>query len=252
MEKKTAAIVLAGGRGTRMRADIPKQYMEVGGYPLIWYSLKAFEDSFVDEVVLVCPEGDEEDCSRDIVEKYGFTKVKGVVPGGLERYHSVYNGLKALRCIAEGDMRDPCDIVFIHDGARPMIDEDIIRRAYEATVRDHAAVVAVPASDTVKMADTDGFATETLRRDLVWLVQTPQTFDFYEIYEAYGRLLESEKELIKKGVLVTDDAMVLELFSDRRVRFVEGDRKNIKVTGPDDIELVRQFIADRNRNGSGR
>ena len=105
MEKKTAAIVLAGGRGTRMRADVPKQYMEVEGYPLIWYSLKAFEESFVDEVVLVCPDGDEESCSRDIVEKYGFSKVKGVVSGGLERYHSVYNGLKALRCIAEGDMR---------------------------------------------------------------------------------------------------------------------------------------------------
>ena len=86
----------------------------------------------------------------------------------------------------------------------------------------------------------------------MWLVQTPQVFDFYEIYEAYGRLIESEKELLKEGVLVTDDAMVLELFSDRRVRFVEGDRKNIKVTGPDDIELVRQFIADRIRNGSGR
>ena len=252
MEKRTAAIVLAGGRGTRMGSDVPKQYMDVDGYPLIWYSLKAFEDSSVDEIVLVCPQGDEENCSTNIVEKYGFSKVKGIVPGGLERYHSVYNALKSLRCIAEGDMREPCEIVFIHDGARPMIDGDTIKRAYDAAVCDHAAIVAVPANDTVKMADTAGFATETLRRDLVWLVQTPQVFDFYEIYEAYGRLMESEDELRKKGILITDDAMVLELFSDRRVRVVEGDRKNIKVTGPDAIETVKHFLSLRNRNGSGR
>ena len=91
-----------------------------------------------------------------------------------------------------------------------------------------------------------------MRRDRVWLMQTPQVFDFYRIYDAYSRLIESEEKILQKGIVITDDAMVLELFSDRRVRFVEGDRKNIKVTGPDDIELIRQFIADRNRNGSGR
>lgn len=252
MEKRTAAIILAGGRGTRMGSAVPKQYMEVEGYPLIWYSLKAFEDSFVDEIVLVCPEGDEERCNTEIVEKYGFSKVKGIVAGGLQRYHSVYNALKMLRCIAEGDKREPCEIVFIHDGARPMVNEEIIMRAYEAAVKDRAAIVAVPANDTVKMADNAGFTTETPRRDLVWMVQTPQVFDFYEIYGAYGRLIESEKILLEKGVLVTDDAMVLELFSNTRVKLVEGDRKNIKVTGPDDIELVKFYLSQRNRTGSGR
>ena len=242
MEKRTAAIVLAGGRGTRMGGDTPKQFMEVCGHPLIWYSLKTFEESFVDEVILVCAGGDVEYCTTEIVEKYGFSKVKSIVCGGRERYHSVYNGIKALRCVDEGDMRDPADIVMIHDGARPLVSQDVLRRVYDAAVADHAAVAAVPAKDTVKMADPEGFATETLRRDLVWLMQTPQAFDLYEVYEAYSKLIDSEDELISKGITVTDDAMVLELFSDRRVRFVEGDYRNIKVTTPEDLELVKYYI----------
>ncbi len=246
MKKRTAAIVLAGGRGTRMGSDTPKQYMEIGGYPLIWYSLKAFQDSFVDEIILVCADGDVDRCSEEIVEKYGFTKVKSVVPGGRERYHSVYNGIKALRCVAEGDMRDPCDIVMIHDGARPLVSQDVIRRVYDGAAENHAAVAAIPSKDTVKMADTEGFATETLRRDLVWMMQTPQAFDFYEIYEAYSKLIESEASILESGIVVTDDAMVLELFSERRVKFVMGDPKNIKVTGPEDPELMK-FYLDHSR-----
>ncbi len=245
MRKKTAAVVLAAGKGTRIGGDKPKQYMEIGGYPLIWYSLKAFSDSFVDEIVLVCSEDDRDFCANEIVEKYGFSKVKSIVAGGAERYHSVYNGLKALRCIAEGDKCEPCEIVFIHDGARPFVTYDIIERAYSSAVSDRAAVVAVPAKDTVKLADTDAFAIETVRRDLVWQVQTPQTFDFYEIYEAYSKLVENETTLREKGVLITDDAMVLELFSERRVRLVMGDYRNIKVTTPDDIELAKCFLSNR-------
>ena len=245
MAKRTAAIVLAGGKGTRMGSDTPKQFLEVEGHPLIYYSLKAFENSFVDEIVLVCSKEDVERCTTEIVEKYEFSKVKGVVAGGTERYHSVYNGMKALRCIYEGDNRNPADIVMIHDGARPLVSQDIINRVYEAAELYHAAVAAVPAKDTVKMADTEGFATETLRRDLVWLMQTPQAFDFYEIYEAYSRLIDSEADLAEKGIKVTDDAMVLELFSERRVKFVEGDQSNIKVTTPDDLHLLRYYMSKK-------
>lgn len=240
-EKKTAAVVLAGGRGTRMGSDTPKQYLDISGYPLIYYSLKAFSDSFVDEIVLVCSEGDEDYCTEEIVEKYGFSKVKSIVSGGRERYHSVYNGLKVLRCVAEGDMRDPCDIVFIHDGARPFVTADIIGRSYDVAVREGAAAVAVPAKDTVKMADTDGYIVETMRRDLVWMAQTPQVFDFYSIYDAYSRLIESESEILERGILITDDAMVLELFSEKKVKLVPGDYRNIKVTTPDDLEFARNY-----------
>lgn len=241
IRKKTAAIVLAGGKGTRMGSDTPKQYLKIGEHPLLYYSLKAFEDSFVDETVLVCSENECEYCTSEIVEKYDLKKVKSVVKGGSERYHSVYNGLTALRCVSEGESGEPCDIVFIHDGARPFVNEDIIKRAYDCAVENHNAVVAVPAKDTVKLADPYGFATETMRRDLVWQVQTPQVFDFYEIYEAYSKLIRSEREVLEKGILITDDAMVLELFSDTRVKLVMGDYRNIKVTTPDDLVLARCF-----------
>ncbi len=242
MKKKTAAIVLAGGKGTRMESTTRKQYMEIGGYPLIYYSLKAFNDSLVDEIVLVCNESEREYCTHEIVEKYDLSKVKSIVAGGAERYHSVHNGLVALRCIAEGEGCDPCDIVFIHDGARPFVDQDIIKRAYDCVLNDHTAVVAVPAKDTVKLADPDGYAEETLRRDLVWQVQTPQVFEFYEIYQAYAKLIETEQKILDKGVLVTDDAMVLELFSESRIKLVMGDYRNIKVTTPDDLVLAEAFI----------
>ncbi len=238
MDRKTVAIILAAGKGTRMGGDTFKQYMQIGSYPMIYYSLKAFSDSFVDEIVLVCGEGEEDYCSQEIVERYGFSKVKNIVTGGEERYHSVYNGLRALRCMAEGDGAEPCDIVFIHDGARPLITEEILMRAYESVCEDHAVVVAVPAKDTIKLSDADGFCEETVRRDRAWLMQTPQVFDFYEIYDAYGKLMESEEEIVKKGIPVTDDAMVLELFSDRKVRFVMGDYRNIKITTPEDLIIV--------------
>ena len=106
-----------------------------------------------------------------------------------------------------------------------------------------AAVVAVPAKDTIKLADPDGFSEQTLQRDKVWLMQTPQVFDFYEIYEAYSKLIESEKELIEKGVVVTDDAMVLEMFSDTKVKFVMGDYGNIKVTTPEDITIMNALMS---------
>ena len=240
--KKTAAIILAAGKGTRIGGDTPKQYMTIGEYPLVYYSLKAFSESFTDEIVLVCGEQDRQYCSEQIVEKYGFDKVKSIVAGGRERYHSVYNGLKALRCIAEGDGCEPCDIVFIHDAARPFVDGEIIKRAYDAAVSYHAAVVAVPAKDTVKIADPEGFAVETISRDLVWQMQTPQTFDFYEIYDAYSRLIESEEDITERGVTVTDDGMVLELFANRKVKLVMGDYMNIKVTTPDDIALAQNYI----------
>lgn len=242
MHKRTAAIVLAAGRGTRMGTDTPKQYMDIGGYPLIWYSLKAFSDSFVDEIILVCAKEDTEYASAEIVDRYGFSKVKSVVPGGSERYHSVYNGLTALVCEEERDLRQPCEIVFIHDGARPFVNKDIIKRAYDGAVRYGAVTAAVPAKDTIRLADEEGFTIETPRRDLVWQIQTPQVFDFSTIYDAYSKLIRSEDEVRRRGIAITDDAMVLELFSEKRVKTVMGDYLNIKVTTPDDALLAGAII----------
>jgi 2-C-methyl-D-erythritol 4-phosphate cytidylyltransferase len=242
--EKTAAIVLAGGRGTRMGVKTPKQYIKIGGHPLIYYSLKAFQDSFVDEIILVCPEEDREFCASEIVEKYGFSKVKSVAAGGEERYNSVYNGLNAVMCIAGGANCKPCDIVFIHDGARPFINSELITRSFDAACKNHAAVVAVPSKDTVKIADESGFAKETVPRESVWLMQTPQVFDYYDIYDAYSKLIESEADLAKRGITVTDDAMVLELYSERKVKLVMGDYRNIKVTTPEDLILAESYLKE--------
>ncbi|MCR5688538.1 MAG: 2-C-methyl-D-erythritol 4-phosphate cytidylyltransferase [Lachnospiraceae bacterium] len=237
--KRTAAVVLAGGSGKRMGGGIPKQYMDLAGRPLICHSLKAFEDSFVDDIVLVCGEDDRQYCSSEIVEKYGFSKVRCIASAGRERYHSVYNGMKALVCMWEGASAEPCDIVFIHDGARPFVNEEIIGRTFEAAVGFGAAAAAVPAKDTIKLANAAGFAVETVPRDIAWQMQTPQTFDFRRIYEAYSRLIESEEDIMKKGINVTDDTMVFELFSGRKVRLVMGDYRNIKITTPDDMAIAR-------------
>ena len=121
MEKKyCTAVVLAGGSGKRMGTKVHKQYLLMGGRPVLYYSLKAFEDSeLIDEVILVTGSGEEEHCRKEIIDRYGMSKVKKIVSGGAERYDSVWNGLQEAK--ADG-------FVFIHDGARPFVDERIIRR----------------------------------------------------------------------------------------------------------------------------
>ena len=232
---RTLAVVLSGGRGTRMGGDVPKQYMEVCGFPLIYYSLKAFQESFVDEIVLVCGQGDEEYCRKEIAEKYDFTKVRKVVAGGKERYNSVLNGLNAA---------EDFDYVFIHDGARPFITGDILRKALDETMEYGATVVAVPSKDTVKIADEDGFAKETPNRDSVWIMQTPQTFKFDEIRFAYRKLEAAESDIKKRGIAITDDAMVMELFGQRDIKFVMGSYRNIKITTPEDLIIAKAYIEE--------
>lgn len=231
--KNTVAVILAGGRGKRMGSDVPKQYISVCGKPLLYYTLKAFEESFIERIVLVCGEGDESFCKSEIVDRYGFNKVSDIAVGGKERYHSVWSGLK---CIGN-DVPDGC-IVFIQDGARPFTDTDTMRRCYEDAVKYGSGVAAVPSKDTVKIADKDGFAVSTPARDTVYMVQTPQTFEFKEIYDAYEKLMQSEGELKKAGVIITDDAMVMEHFTNKRVKLTPGDYRNIKITTPEDLKIM--------------
>ena len=132
-----AGIVLAGGKGSRMQSDVPKQYMELLGKPLLYYALKAFEDSDVEQVVLVTAEGDEAYCKKELVERFGFTKVTAIVAGGTERYASVWNGLKCLKD------REP-EYVLIHDGARPLVTADLINRLITETEHYGACVAGMP------------------------------------------------------------------------------------------------------------
>ena len=230
---KSVAIVLAAGKGSRMKSDIQKQYLLIKDRPVLYYSLKAFEDSFIDEIVLVTGEEEIPYCRDEIVKKYAFTKVTKIVAGGKERYHSVYAGLQAI---------EDCEYVFIHDGARPFVTGQILERAYEMVKKEHACVVGMPVKDTIKLADESGYATDTPRRDLLWIVQTPQVFSFSLIKEAYTAFLKQEQELLSQGIKMTDDAMVAEMFSDKKIRLVEGAYENIKITTPEDLKVAEVFL----------
>lgn len=229
---KTVAIVLAAGRGKRMQSDVAKQYLLVRNKPVLYYSLKAFQDSLVDEIILVTAESEIAYCKDEIVEKYEFSKVSQIVAGGKERYHSVHNGLKACKDVA---------IVLIHDGARPFVDDAIIARNINMVKEYGACVTGMPVKDTIKIADAEGFVQETPRRDLIWAIQTPQTFRYDLIRNAYDTFLNNE-EANCKSYNVTDDAMVAELFGGLKVKLVEGSYNNVKITTPEDMVLAEAIL----------
>lgn len=225
--KKNVAIVLAAGQGKRMQSKVQKQFLLIKDKPVLYYTLNAFECSpVISEIILVTGKDEIEYCQQEIVEKYGFTKVCKIVAGGKERYHSVHEGIQAI---------DEADYVFIHDGARPFVTNEIIERAYATVKEDNACVVAMPVKDTIKIADENGFAVQTPDRKRVWQMQTPQTFEYHLIKNAYEKLMIEEPEGI------TDDAMVIETMTDHRVKLVEGSYQNIKITTPEDLDIATVF-----------
>lgn len=225
--KKNTAIVLAAGQGKRMKSSVQKQYLLIKEKPVLYYTLNAFEKSpLISEIVLVTGKDEIEYCRKEIVEKYGFSKVSSIVAGGKERYHSVYEGIRAIA---------GTDYVYIHDGARPFVTEEILRRADRAVQSHGACVVGMPVKDTIKRVDAENFAVETPDRRTLWQIQTPQVFEYDLIRTAYEKLMESEPEGI------TDDAMVVETMTDRRVKLVEGSYRNIKITTPEDLEIAAVF-----------
>ena len=214
-----------------MGTKVHKQYLLMGGRPVLYYSLKAFEDSdLIDEVILVTGSGEEEYCRKEIIDKYGLFKVKKIVSGGAERYDSVWNGLQETK--ADG-------FVFIHDGARPFVDEEIIRRGYECVVLTGHAWRECLQKDTVKIADENGFVADTPDRSKVWIIQTPQVFETALVKEAYRLLME------KGHSAVTDDAMVVEQMLHFPIRLFYGSYENIKITTPEDLGTAEGFLKNR-------
>ena len=226
-KEKCTALVLAAGQGKRMGTKIQKQYLELGNKPVLYYALRAFEDSpMIDEVILVVGEDQENYCREEIVSKYEFQKVTYILTGGAERYHSVWNGLQKVK---EG-------FVFIHDGARPFVTKEIIQRAYEEVVLCDACVVGMPVKDTIKVSDEEGFVKDTPDRSTLWMIQTPQVFRTSLVKEAYRQLMEQAE------IRVTDDAMVVEQMLGRKVKLVLGSYENLKITTPEDIEIATSFL----------
>lgn len=232
MKGTTTAIVLAAGQGKRMNSDIQKQYLLLNEKPLIYYALKAFEESEIDKIILVVGAGEAEYCQKEIVEQFHFQKIVAITEGGKERYHSVYEGLKAF---------EPCDVVLIHDGARPLIDCSMIHAAIEGARRYQACVLAVPVKETIKEAGEQEFAAKTLDRSVLWGIQTPQAFSYELIFNAYQKLFEHPED--QKGI--TDDAMVVETMTNYRVKLIRGSYSNIKVTTPEDLIIAQALLNNR-------
>ncbi len=226
--ERHVAIVLAGGKGSRMQSEIPKQYMKIMDKPVLYYSLKCLEESFVDEIILVVGEKQEDYCQKEIVDQYHLKKVKKIVMGGAERYHSVYAGLNAI---------EKADYVYIHDGARPVLTMDILERAKQEVRKSQACAVGMPVKDTIKIVDVQQVVIDTPERAKVWQVQTPQVFAFPLIKEAYDQVIQNQI------ANVTDDAMVVECTLQKKITLVEGSYKNIKITTPEDLDIATLYLS---------
>ena len=220
----TSAIILAAGKGQRMGTELPKQFLSMGDDMLLTKTIRVFEESSViQDIVLVTSEDWIGFCRPEIVEREGFHKVRKIVAGGKERYDSVYQGL--LAC-------PNADYVFIQDGARPFVTEEILVRTQEAVEKYEACAVGVPSKDTVKIVDEDGFVESTPPRKNVWNIQTPQAFSYPLIRAAYEVVWDNNMTGI------TDDAMIVERSRLAKVKLVMGSYYNIKITTPEDMKWL--------------
>ena len=223
------AIVLAAGQGKRMKSEVPKQFLELRGRPMLAHSLEVFQRSpLIQEIVLVTGQEDIPYCREKIVEAGGFTKVRAIVPGGQERYDSVYEGLRACG--------EACRWVFIHDGARPLVSEAILERAMAMVKERDACVVGMPVKDTIKVA-VDHIIKETPQRSTLFAVQTPQLFDIALLRAA----LQSARAA---HVQITDDCSAVERLG-KEIYLTEGSYENIKITTPADVLAAEAILRSR-------
>ncbi len=228
------AIIMAAGSGTRMKSETKKQFMEINGMPIVAYSIKAFQDNDnIDSIVVVVPSGSIDDTLAMCI-RLGFSKVKSIAEGSDKRFKSVYNGLLSA---PEGT-----DYVLIHDGVRPMIDQALIDRCCRYVVMTRACVAAVPVTDTIKRANSQGFAAETLDRSTLWSIQTPQSFSYPLLLDAYKSLNKTIEDYGTDEGKITDDAVIVENMTDCHVRIIEGDPKNIKITTPNDLIVAKAYL----------
>lgn len=212
-----------------MGGPVPKQFIELCGKPILAYTLETFEKSkVIDEIVIVTGNEWKDFCRDEIVKKYRYEKVSSIVSGGSTRCFSVVNGLKACR--------EDTDYVFIHDGVRAMISEDIIQRGCMEVQKHESAVASVVSTDTVRITDHEGNVIMTPDRNSVRCMQTPQIFDFKKLYEAYLRMTDEEMRSF------TDDAFVWEHYRPEKLHLYEGSRDNIKITTPDDLVFAEKTL----------
>ncbi len=221
-------LIPAAGMGRRMGADCNKQYLNLADRPILAHTLALFDDHpRVERIYIISPEDEIPYCRQEIVDRYAFSRVRGLVAGGAERQDSVRNGLHS--CEAAED-----DIVVVHDGVRPFFPPQLLEGVIETAARVGGCVVGVPVKDTIKEVEA-GMIQGTPQRSRLWQAQTPQAFRF-------GLLRDLHRRAADEGFCGTDDASLLEHFG-YPVAMVEGDYRNIKITTPEDLVLARAFFA---------
>lgn len=227
--KKITVIITAAGSGKRMNTAMKKQYLELNGKSILAHTIEKFEKiDRINNIVLVCPKDDIGFIKSDMVNKYNCQKVILVTAGGKERQNSVFNALKKIKCRYD-------DIVLIHDGVRPFVSESSVLNSIEAAIEFGAAVIGVRPKNTVKTLRS-GKINETLNRDELFSVQTPQTFQYDIIKNCYEKAFEDK-------FFSTDDSALVEKYADHiQIIPIEGDYFNIKITTEEDLVFANAIL----------
>lgn len=223
-------IIVAAGTGSRMNKDINKQFIKLNNKEIIVHTIdKFYNNDSIDDIVVVIKESEEEYFINNVIKKYGFDNIK-ITYGGNERQDSVHNGIKELD--------KNCDVVIVHDGARPFVTDDIIKNSIEGAKKHNAVVVGVKVKDTIKIVGEDGNIIDTPNRSYLWSVQTPQVFKYEVITKAY-------EDAYNGNYYGTDDAMLVERIG-YNVKMIEGSYDNIKITTQEDLKFGEQILKNKN------
>ncbi|MEF9992253.1 MAG: 2-C-methyl-D-erythritol 4-phosphate cytidylyltransferase [Peptostreptococcaceae bacterium] len=223
-------IIVAAGTGSRMKKDINKQFIKLNNKEIIVHTIdKFYNNNSIDDIVVVIKESEEEYFINNVIKKYGFDNIK-ITYGGNERQDSVHNGIKELD--------KNCDVVIVHDGARPFVTDDIIKNSIEEAKKHNAVVVGVKVKDTIKIVGEDGNIIDTPNRSYLWSVQTPQVFKYEVITKAY-------EDAYNGNYYGTDDAMLVERIG-YNVKMIEGSYDNIKITTQEDLKFGEQILKNKN------
>ena len=229
MNSRVCTLIPAAGKGSRMARSVKKPYLKLAKKPILAHTIQRFEkNTAVDAIFVIVDEADFNECRKNVLEPYAFTKVQEPVAGGETRQMSVYNGLRALSA--------DVDFVIVHDGVRPFVTDETIFACLTAADECGAAVAAVPVKDTIKVADANGFIVETPAREQLWAVQTPQVF-------RKSLLEEAHRTAQKRQLTGTDDAALVEQLGFP-VKLVESSYANLKITTPVDLQVAETLIAD--------
>ena len=229
MNSKICVLIPAAGEGSRLESAVKKPYLTLAQKPILARTIQQFEqNTAVDEIFVIVNEADFEICNTTVLEPYAFQKVRGLVAGGATRQLSVYNGIRALPA--------DTDFVIVHDGVRPFVTDETIFACLDAAAEWGAAVAAVPAKETIKIANAEGFIVETPNRERLWTVQTPQVF-------RKSLLAEAHQTAEEKQLAATDDAALVEQLG-YPVKLVKGSYANLKITTPEDLRIAEAFLAE--------